>query len=68
MMSESSRAKTTADYEAVANQPLASMKRLDELMQKDRAEIEYLKAETARLEAENQVVPSRLNRHITQRA
>ncbi|HZP83730.1 MAG TPA: hypothetical protein VFB21_18965 [Chthonomonadaceae bacterium] len=52
--------KTAADYEAIADQLLADMRRLDELMQKDRAEIEYLKAETARLEAENRVVLSRL--------
>ena len=52
--------KTVADYEAMADQLLADMRQLDELMQKDRAEIEYLKAETARLEAENRIVLSRL--------
>jgi hypothetical protein len=52
--------KATADYEAIADQLLADMKRLDELMQKDRSEIEYLKVETARLEAENRLVLSRL--------
>ncbi len=52
--------KTAADYEAIADQLLADMKRLDELMLKDRTEIDYLKAETARLEAENRAVLSRL--------
>ena len=52
--------KTTADYEAMADQLLADMRRLDALMQKDRTEIDYFKAETARLETENRVVLSRL--------
>lgn len=52
--------KTTTDYEAMVDQLLAVMRRLDELMQKDCAEIEYLEADTARLEAENRVVLSRL--------
>jgi hypothetical protein len=52
--------KTTAEYKALADQLLADMKRLDELMQKDRDEIDYLKAETTRLQAENRGVLSRL--------
>ena len=63
-MSETSltkpKRKTSADYKAIADELLLDMRRLDELMQKDRAEIETLKAETARLEAENRVVLSRL--------
>ncbi|HZO90286.1 MAG TPA: hypothetical protein VFB38_18315 [Chthonomonadaceae bacterium] len=59
MLSKPKR-KTTADYKAIADQLLTGMRRLDELMQKDRTEIECLKAETARLEAENRVVLSRL--------
>ena len=55
-----SKRKPNSHYEAVANQLLLEMRRLDDLMQKDRAEIEYLQAETARLEAENRIVLSRL--------
>jgi hypothetical protein len=63
-MSETSvtktKRKTAADYKAIADQLLADMRRLNELMQKDRTEIDYLKAESAHLEAENRVVLSRL--------
>ena len=52
--------KTTAEYEALADQLLADMKRLEDLMQIDRTEIDYLKAETARLQVENRGVLSRL--------
>lgn len=55
-----SKRKTTAGYEVIADQLLADMKLIDELMQKDRTEIDYFKAKTARLEAENRVVLSRL--------
>lgn len=55
-----SKRKTDADYEAIADQLLADMRRIEERMQTDRAEIEYLKAETARLENENRIVLSRL--------
>ena len=54
------RRKNSADYEIIADQLLADMEQLNALMQKDRAEIDYLRAETARLEVENRVVLSRL--------
>ena len=55
-----SKPRTDADYEAIADQLLADMKRLDEQMQTDRDEIDFLKADTARLEAKNLVVLARL--------
>ncbi len=55
-----SKRKAIADYKAIADQLLRDLNTLDELMRKDRAEIEYLKAESARLGAENRAVLSRL--------
>jgi hypothetical protein len=52
--------KTAAEYEAMADQLLKDMRRLDESMREDGGEIEFLKAETARLAAENRVNLSRL--------
>ena len=52
--------KSNAEYEAIADQLLADMRHIEEVMQQDRSEIERLKVETARLEAENRVVLDRL--------
>ena len=64
MMNETTLTKTkrksNSEFESVADQLLEDMKRLNEQMQNNRVEIDYLRAETARLEAENQVVLSRL--------
>lgn len=51
---------TRADFEAIADQLLADMKRLAEQMDIDRNEINQLKADTSRLEAENQLALARL--------
>jgi len=51
---------SAADYEAVVDQLLVEMRHIEANMQKDRTEIERLKLETARLEAENQLVLNRM--------
>ena len=52
--------KTVGELEAIADQQLAEMKRLNEAMLRDRSEIETLKTETARLANENRIVLTRL--------
>ena len=54
------REMNSAEYEDAADQLLMEMERLNSGMQKDRQEIERLKADTSRLEAENRVVLTRL--------
>lgn len=46
--------KTPADYKAAVEQLLAEMKRLNERMQSDRADIERLRLETQALKVETQ--------------
>jgi hypothetical protein len=41
--------RSKAEYEVIADQLLADIRQLNELMQKDRAEIDRLKIETRRL-------------------
>ncbi|HLK56648.1 MAG TPA: hypothetical protein VKU00_08795 [Chthonomonadaceae bacterium] len=59
--------KNDTEYEAIADQLLADMQRLNELMKSDRVEIDQLKTETrllrevaAHLETENRAALSRL--------
>jgi hypothetical protein len=53
--------KTTADYKAALAQLLVEMNRLDERMDKNRAEIEQLKLET-------QVIKARTNANLARLA
>lgn len=48
--------QTSADYEAAVEQLLAEMKRLNQLIQSDRTDIEQLKAETRTLKAETRAL------------
>jgi hypothetical protein len=52
--------KSAAEYEAIADQLLVEMQRLDERMQQDRVVIKRLKLETACLEAETRAALDRL--------
>lgn len=62
-----STSENVSEYEAIIEQLLAEMRSLNEMMERDRIEIDrikaetkILKAETARLEAENRAVLQRL--------
>jgi uncharacterized small protein (DUF1192 family) len=56
LVSRQSAPRTATDYEAAIEQMLAEMKRLNEQMATDRAEIERLRVETQRLKAETRAV------------
>ena len=56
--------KATAHDEALADERLAEMHHLNELMRQDREEIETLKADTARLTAENEIVLNRMKLNL----
>ena len=59
-----SQPKTAADYKAAFSYLLAEMDRVDERMDKDRAEIERLKIETQVIKARTSANLSRLQEQI----
>ena len=59
-----SKRKTAADYEAIAAQLLAEISRLEEQMDKDRAESDRLKAETQVIKGHTAATLSRLREQM----
>jgi hypothetical protein len=51
---------TEAEYESILNQIVVEINLLNQQMQRDRAEIERLKVDSARLEAETRSILARL--------
>jgi chromosome segregation ATPase len=59
-MAELTASQQTAEYESILTQIFVEINLLNQQMQQDRAEIDRLKADSARLEAETQSILSRL--------
>lgn len=57
--------KTTAEYKAAFAHLIAEMNRVDERMDKDRAESERLKAETEIIKAETEIIKARASANLS---
>jgi hypothetical protein len=58
--------KTNSDYQALAEQLLIEMDRLEEQMDEDRAESERLKTETQVIKAETEIIKARAAATLSQ--
>jgi peptidoglycan hydrolase CwlO-like protein len=56
--------RTAAEYRAAIDELLAEMKRMNQQSDRTRADIEQLKAESAAIRAETEIIKTRLDRRL----